>query len=146
MTAACQNTPSTHPDNEGLLLATRMIACIATEINEKIRRSENTQALLEDARGRDTLALYVGPERAVLASALDVPIKIGAHGGVVCVLLLGRSRRGPDGIKAMLGKLKADVYLLSDALLLVLRRTAKLEGHPYLEDITHLFWPTRVRH
>ena len=68
MTAACQNTPSTHPDNEGLLLATRMIACIATEINEKIRRSENTQALLEDARGRDTLALYVGPERAVLVA------------------------------------------------------------------------------
>lgn len=51
-----KNTPQTHPDHTGLGLACQMVAGIALEINEKIRSSEKTQAMLEEGRGKEVVS------------------------------------------------------------------------------------------
>jgi hypothetical protein len=106
-------------------LAVRMISLVAMEINEKIRSSETTQAMLEEGRGREILAKYVTKERVVILQVQDIVIKI-------------------IGIKSMIGKLKADIYVLSDSILFILRRTAKVEGNSWIESFDHLCWPMRL--
>lgn len=61
-----KQTAESHPDYKGLQDALAMISGFATAINEKIRSSETTQALLEDGRQKDRLAPFVTKERTVL--------------------------------------------------------------------------------
>jgi hypothetical protein len=39
---------------------------------------------------------------------------------------------------------QADVYVLSDSLLLLLRRTVRTDVYPWIDDFSHIFWPTRL--
>ena len=120
-----KNTPKTHADAEGLEKAVQMISGTASEINEKIRAHEKTATLLEDGKQAHVLAKYVTKERPVLNTAENVEIKI-------------------EGTKSMVGKLKCDVYILSDAVLLILKRTAKAVDNPWIDEFAHLFWPMKL--
>ncbi len=102
-----------------------MVSAIATGINEKIRSSEKTQALLEEGRDKERLAMFVTKERTVLMSVKDATVKI-------------------DQAKSMVGKLKADLFILSDSLLLLLRRTVRTDVYGWMDDFSHIFWPTRL--
>jgi hypothetical protein len=66
-----------------------MVSEYATNINEKIRSSEKTQALLEEGRDKERLATFVTKERTVLFSVKDATVKI-------------------DQAKSMVGKLKGE--------------------------------------
>lgn len=119
-----RNTQETHPDYANLKDAVLMVSRVATEINEKIRSSERTQTLLEESRDKERLSKYVTKDRTVLISAKDVNVKI-------------------DQAKSMVGKVKADAFVLSDSFLLLLRRTVKVDIS-WLEDFSVVFWPTKL--
>jgi hypothetical protein len=142
-----KHTAESHPDFQNLKDALSMVSAIAMAINEKIRSSETTQglcvcvvclfsfhivlffcllcvALLEDGRQKDRLSPFVTKERTVLIKGADASIKI-------------------DQAKSLL-KLKADVYILSDHVLFLLRRSVRSDVYPWLDEFSHIFWPTRL--
>ena len=78
---------------------------------------------MDDGRDKELLSKYVTGERTVLFSIKDAEIKI-------------------DQAKSMVGKLKGDVYILSDALLILLRRHVRSDLFPWLDEFSQIYWPT----
>lgn len=119
-----RKTPDAHGDRSDLVVATQMVTSLAFEINERIRSSETTQALLSDGKD-ERLARYISRDRAVLMSLLDARVVVS-----------------PIKTK-LVGKLRADVYVLTDSLLVLLRRTLKADV-VWIDEFSHLFWPSRM--
>ena len=118
-----KHTPESHPDHAALRDTVAMVSTLAREINEKIRSSEKTQTLIED--GANRLARFVSKERTVLLQAAAT-VKI-------------------DNAKPLvMGKVKAEVYILTDSLLLLLKRSVRAPDYDWMADFNHLFWPTRL--
>ncbi len=106
--------------------AVAVISAVASEVNEKVRCSEKTLALLQESRDKEKLAKFVTADRTVLSYLKDVEVKI--------------EQTKSSG----LGKLKADVYILSDSLLLLLRKTVRSDLYSWIEDFSYIFWPMNV--
>ncbi len=121
-----RRTPESHRDYSGLRDAVALISAVASEVNEKVRCSEKTLALLQESRDKEKLAQFVTADRTVLAHLKGVEVKI--------------EQTKSSG----LGKLKADVYILSDSLLLLLRKSVRSDPYPWIEDFSHIFWPMKV--
>ncbi len=121
-----RRTPESHRDYAGLRDALALISTIALGVNEKVRCSEKTLALLKESRDKEKLAQFVTADRSVVSYVKGVEIKI-------------------EQVKSSgLGKLKADVYVLSDSLLLLLRKTVRSELYPWVEEFSYIFWPMKL--
>lgn len=125
-------TPQEHPDAEPLAEVNTLVQNLAVAINENVRSSEMTQALLERSKSREILGEYLNlkRDRVVLMHVEEAAeVKI-------------------EEVKKTHVRLLASVFLLSDSLLLVLSSPVKDARDSdtlcgvVREEIPAIFWPT----